>query len=310
MKSLFLLVGAALLSLSFLGTTTAAPSKKKPTAGKHKPGKKQPGTSNKKKGKQLSSLRPGKKHGKKPGKKPGLAGKKPGKKQGLKGKKPGLNGKKPGKKPGLAGKKPGKKPGLKGKKPGLNGKKPGLAGKKSGKKPGLAGKRPPRKHVSGRNFLPPSKMKRLGNGTHRVHSTHGHDVHATLSNGKLAGMQLKDKKGKVIQGRKVRQRRTAGLLGSDLHRVSHEGAADVLTLGDEGTSDDVVAVQGGFQIAFLFVIQFNGQSIQLVFVFSASDVQGGGEDVEDDDEEVEDQAASLEGQEWLILDNRFRGYKL
>jgi hypothetical protein len=87
-----------------------------------------------------------------------------------------------------------------------------------------------RKHVKhqGDKVLPRSKLKKLRDGTHPIHTTVGkHRTFATVKKGKLAGLFLKAPNGKVLRAKRLRvgrSRAAADAPGADLFTVAYCGA--------------------------------------------------------------------------------------
>jgi hypothetical protein len=106
---------------------------------------------------------------------------------------------------------------------------------------------------AGHDLLPKHKMKQLKSGTHKIHTVKGHQVHAKLRHGKIAGMHVKTPKGKVVPMKRQRSG----------HRVSLDSDdAEVMT----------VALSG--QVTFIF----SAPGIEIIISFPLDSVLGGDDD--------------------------------
>lgn len=106
---------------------------------------------------------------------------------------------------------------------------------------------------NGHSLLSKAKMKQLKSGTHKIHSVKGHQVHAKLRHGKVAGMHVKTPAGKTVAMKRQRSGHRAGL--------------------DSGEAEVTRVVLLG-QVTFIF----DGPGIQIIISFPLDSV------TDDDDE--------------------------
>jgi hypothetical protein len=154
-----------------------------------------------------------------------------------------------------------------------------LAGLVRAQPPTAKPKARPKHHVvHGHQKLTPQKARSIRNGSHLVHRTrHGHQAHAVIKKGKVAGLRVKDKRGKQLAVKVHKQRGTRPQPGKGrLHRVS-AGAEDLA--GAEVTT----AQLGGVFVVFSFVNPLNNQTVFLFFPLSMVSPELGGEPGQEDE---------------------------
>ncbi len=141
----------------------------------------------------------------------------------------------------------------------------------------LAKKRKPKngkiKVVHGHKTLSAREVKKIKNGQRLVHTTpHGHKAHAQIKNGKIAGLQVKGKRGKNLAVKVHKQRGTKPLRGKGhLHRVS-------ASLSDANDAAVFPAQLGGMFIVFSFVNPIDGSTVYVFFPANMVSPDLGGDD--------------------------------
>jgi hypothetical protein len=146
----------------------------------------------------------------------------------------------------------------------------------------IAQKRPAKKAkhkvVHGHKTLSRDTLKSIKNGRRLIHTTaHGHQAHAVIKNGKISGLQVKDRRGNQLAVKIHKQRGTRPQPGKGrLHRIS-------ASLDDLRDAEVIPVQDTGTFIVFHFVNPKDGSQI---FIFFPSTMvapnQGGDPDPDPD----------------------------
>ena len=145
----------------------------------------------------------------------------------------------------------------------------------------LAKKRRPKngkmKVVHGHKTLSAREAKKIKNGKRLIHTTpHGHKAHALIKDGKIAGLEVKNKRGKQLAVKVHKQRGTKAPRGKGhLHRVS-------ASLSDANNAVVFPAQLGGMFIVFSFVNPVDGSTVYVFFPANMVSPDLGGDDGGDD----------------------------